>query len=96
MQTTKQLPKGLSLFREPKRSYKFMIDEMGKCCDENPDCEYNKECKRLFDNRCTEWKLNRQRIAKSYRQPTATERYSNWMPVLHLKDIAGTAGTDGV
>ena len=64
-----------------------MVSQIEECCDENPNCRHRAECKKEFDTRCEEWRLNRQRTRKNYRMPTDKERYSTWMPVLNLKEI---------
>lgn len=95
------LPKGLKLLKGPKRSYAFMVAEMNKCCEEYPNCKYRGECQKLFSDYhfadpYKERKLEKEGIGKEPKRQTDEEKYSNWMPILHSRDIRQTVQANSV
>ena len=85
-------PKGLKLLKGPKRSYEFMVTELDNCAEINncDKCLGAKECDKIFDRRCEEWKLRREKPSATLRHQPIVKKYANWIPVLPRRAIIST------
>lgn len=69
-------PRGLKLLKGPRRSYSFMVTELNKCCEENPNCSCQQECRTLFDKLCDSLDTRRPKIDYIPKRQTETQKYS--------------------